>query len=78
MAKQINLGDMSVDVIFKNIKNIHLGVYPPDGKVRVAAPARTSLDALRVYVISKLAWIRQQQKKLQDQTRETPREFLDR
>jgi hypothetical protein len=78
MTTQINLGDMSVDVVFKNIKNIHLGVYPPDGKVRVAAPARTSLDTLRVFVISKLAWIRQQQKKLREQTREAPREFLDR
>jgi len=78
MTTQINLGDIAVDVVFKNIKNIHLGVYPPDGKVRIAAPARMSLDTLRVFVISKLTWIRQQQKKLRDQARETPREFLDR
>jgi len=78
MTTQINLGDIAVDVVFKDIKNIHLGVYPPDGKVRVAAPARTSLDTLRVFVISKLTWIRQQQNKLRDQARETPREFLDR
>ena len=78
MTTQINLGDIAVDVVFKDIKNIHLGVYPPDGKVRVAAPARMSLDTLRVFVISKLTWIRQQQKKLRDQARETPREFLDR
>jgi len=78
MTTQINLGDIAVDVVFKDIKNIHLGVYPPDGKVRIAAPARMSLDTLRVFVISKLTWIRQQQKKLRDQARETPREFLDR
>jgi len=78
MTTQINLGDIAVDVVFKDIKNIHLGVYPPDGKVRIAAPARMSLDTLRVFVISKLTWIRQQQRKLRDQARETPREFLDR
>jgi len=63
----------AVDVVFKDIKNIHLGVYPPDGKVRIAAPARVSLDTLRVFAVSKLAWIRQQQRKLREQARETPR-----
>lgn len=78
MAKQIKLGEIAVDVVFKDIKNIHLSVYPPDGKVRIAAPIRMSLDTLRVFAISKLAWIKQQQKKLQSQERETPREYLDR
>jgi len=78
MTSRIDLGDISVDVVFKDIKNIHLGVYPPDGKVRIAAPARMSLDTLRVFAVSKLAWIRQQQRKLREQARETPREFLDR
>jgi predicted metal-dependent hydrolase len=78
MATQINLGDIAVDVVFKDIKNVHLSVYPPEGKVRVSAPSRMSLDTLRAFVISKLAWIKQQQKNLREQTRETPREFLDR
>jgi hypothetical protein len=78
MTMQITLGDIAVDVVFKDIKNIHLGVYPPDCRVRLAAPARTSLDTLRVFVISKLAWIRQQRKKLREQTREPPRGYLDR
>jgi len=43
-----------------------------------AAPTRMSLDTIRLFTISKLAWIRQQQKKLRDQARETPREYLDR
>jgi len=78
MTEQINLGDISVDVVFKDIKNVHLSVYPPDGKVRLSAPSRMSLDKLRAFVISKLAWIKQQQKNLREQTREAPREFLDR
>jgi predicted metal-dependent hydrolase len=75
---QIQLGDMVVDVLFKDIKNIHLSVYPPDGKVRISAPLRMNIDTIRVFAIAKLAWIRQQQKKLREQGRETPREYLDR
>lgn len=77
-AARITLGDIAVDVVFKNIKHIHLSVYPPDGKVRLAAPARLSLETLRVFAVSKLPWIRQQQRRLREQARETPREFLDR
>jgi len=78
MTDQIKVGDISVDVIFKDIKNVHLSVYPPTGRVRIAAPTRMSLDTIRLYVISKLEWIKKQQKKLQGQERETPREYLDR
>lgn len=78
MADQINVGDISVDVIFKDIKNVHLSVYPPTGRVRIAAPTRMSLDTIRLYVIAKLDWIKKQQTKLQSQQRETPREYLDR
>lgn len=78
MTALITLGDIAVDVVFKNIKHIHLSVYPPDGKVRLAAPARLSLETLRVFAVSKLPWIRQQQHRLRAQARETPREFLDR
>lgn len=75
---QIQLGEMVVDVLFKDIKNIHLSVYPPDGKVRISAPLRMNIDTIRVFAITKLGWIRQQQKKLREQSRETPREYLDR
>ncbi len=78
MATQIELGKISVDVVFKDIKNVHLSVYPPTGRVRISAPSRMSLDTVRVYAISKLDWIKQQQKKLQEQERETKREYLDR
>ena len=78
MAARLNLGGVAVDVVFKNIKNIHLSVYPPTGRVRISAPARMKLDTIRVFAISKLGWIRQQQRKLRGQPRETPREYLDR
>jgi predicted metal-dependent hydrolase len=78
MIRQVKLGDITADVVLKDIKNVHLSVYPPVGKVRISAPLRMSLDTIRVFAISKLAWIKQQQKKLQEQERETPREYLDR
>jgi predicted metal-dependent hydrolase len=78
MATQITLGNLTVNVVFKDIKNIHLSVYPPDGKVRISAPTRMNLDTVRVFAISKLGWIKQQQEKLRSQDRETPREYLDR
>ena len=78
MVSELKLGAMDVDVVLKDIKNVHLSVHPPAGRVRVSAPARMSLDTIRVFVISKLDWIRQQQKKLREQERETPREYLDR
>ena len=61
MVTQINLGDIAVDVVFKDIKNVHLSVYPPTGQVRISAPLRMDLDTIRVFAISKLGWIKQQQ-----------------
>ncbi len=78
MLSQIQLGDIAVDVVRKDIKNVHLSVHPPTGRVRIAAPARMKLDTIRVFAISKLSWIKQQQRKLREQERETPREYLDR
>ena len=75
MVTQIDLGGIPVDVVKKDIKNIHLSVHPPTGRVRIAAPLRMNLVTIRVFAISKLAWIKQQQKKLREQERETPREI---
>ena len=77
MLMQIELDDIKVDVVFKNIKNIHLSVHPPNGRVRIAAPLRMNADAIRVFAISKLSWIREQQEKIRAQDRETPREYLN-
>jgi predicted metal-dependent hydrolase len=76
--KQIDIGGITVDVVFKNIKNVHLSVHPPTGRVRISAPARMKLETLRVYAISKINWIKKHQKKFQEQERETHREYLDR
>ncbi|MEW4569500.1 SprT family zinc-dependent metalloprotease [Tautonia sp. JC769] len=78
MGTEIRLGDIAVDVELKDIKNVHLSVYPPTGRVRIAAPSRMSLDTIRVFAISKLGWIKRQQAIIRSQERETPREFIDR
>jgi hypothetical protein len=69
---------MRVDLVRKDIKNVHLSVHPPAGRVRIAAPRHLSDDAIRAFAIRKLRWIRRQQSRLQEQERETPREFLNR
>lgn len=78
MVTRIEVGEISMDVVQKDIKNIHLSVYPPTGTVRISAPSRMDLDTIRVFAISKLGWIKKQQQKLREQERETPREYLDR
>jgi predicted metal-dependent hydrolase len=78
MGTQIRLGDIAVDVTLKNIKNVHLSVYPPVGKVHISAPSYMSLETIRVFAISKLIWIKRQQRKLREQERETPRNYIDR
>jgi predicted metal-dependent hydrolase len=78
MVTQVHLGDIAVDVVRKDIKNVHLSVHPPTGKVRIAAPARMSLATIRVFAISKLGWIKRHQHTVREQERETPREYLDR
>jgi predicted metal-dependent hydrolase len=74
----IQLGDIAIKVVQKNIKNVHLSVYPPNGRVRISAPLRMNLEKIRIFAISKLAWIKQQQQKLRSQEREVPREYIDR
>lgn len=72
----ITLGEITIEVELKDIKNIHLSVYPPKRRVRIAAPSRMNLDTMRIYAISKLGWIKKQQKKFQLQVREAPSEYL--
>ncbi len=76
--QQINLGDIVVDVVQKDIKHLHLSVYPPTGRVKIAAPERMNIDTIRIYAISKLDWIRKQQAKQKAQEREAPRDYLTR
>ncbi len=76
--EELYLGELTIEVELKDIKNIHLSVNPPNGRVRIAAPKRMELDTIRVYAISKLGWIRQQQKKFDAQERESPRAYINR
>lgn len=78
MNETIQLGEISIAVTRKDIKNVHLTVHPPDGRVTLAAPYNTRLEVARAYAISKLVWIREQQRKLGGQARETPRQFVER
>ncbi len=65
-----------MEVVRKDIKNLHVGVYPPSGRVRVAAPLRLDDDAVRLAVISRLGWIRRQQAMFAQQDRQSQREFV--
>ena len=78
MTETIHIGDLSIQVKKKDIKHVHLSVHPPDGRVTLVAPTATRLDVVRAYAISRLSWIRQQQRKLKNQARETPRQFIER
>lgn len=75
---RITVSGLPVEIIRKGIKNLHLGVYPPNGRVRVAAPTRIHNDAVRLVVISKLAWIKRQRKRFHAQARQTDREYASR
>ena len=70
------VGDLEVEVVRKDIKNLHLGVYPPAGRVRVAVPLRVDDEAVRLAVIGKLGWIRRHQARFAAQPRQSEREMV--
>lgn len=78
MNTVLDIGGVPVDVTFKDIKNVHLSVHPPTGRVRISAPRRMSLDNVRLFAVSKIGWIKKNQRKLAAQAREAPREYLER
>ena len=78
MGATLRLGELRIELVRKDIRNVHLSVHPPNGRIRIAAPRHLSDAAVRAFAIGKLGWIRKQQWKLQEQERETPREYLDR
>ncbi len=77
MPEVIQLGGISAEVFRKNIKNIHISANPPDGRVRISCPSRYTLDKIRSYALTKLVWIKQQQRKLREQPRESPLQYTD-
>lgn len=78
MPETIEIGGVVVDVTRKDVKHVHLSVHPPHGRVTLVAPLTTRLDVARAYAITKLGWIRDQQERLQNQARESPRRFIGR
>jgi predicted metal-dependent hydrolase len=78
MSETIKLGEISIRVTKKDIKNVHLSVHPPSGRITLVTPKATRLEVARAYAISKLGWIRNQQEKLDKQARETSRKFVER
>ena len=73
---QIVVSNISVEVIRKNIKNMHLAVLPPDGRVRVSAPTQLTDEAITMFVRTKLGWIKKQQEKFQQQPRQSERQYV--
>lgn len=75
-SQHISVSGLPVEVVRKPIKNLHLGVYPPNGRVRVAAPLAMTDDAIRLTVVAKLAWIRRHRERFASQERQSPREYV--
>lgn len=75
-AEKIAIANLEIDVIRKNIKNMHLAVYPPTGRIRLSAPQRTDAEVVRLFAISKLAWIKKHVKNFKEQPRETKRQYV--
>ncbi len=78
MTETILLGDITIAMTRKDIKNVHLSVHPPSGRVTLVTPLATRPEVARAYAASKIGWIRVQQAKLLGQARETPRKFVER
>lgn len=75
-SEKITIANIEIDVIRKNIKNMHLAVYPPSGRVRLAAPEKTDYEVVRLFAISKLGWLKKHIKNFKSQLRETPRQYV--
>lgn len=76
MSARLQMAEFEVEIVRKKIKNVHLSVLPPNGAVRVSAPERLNDQVLKSYILSKIGWIRRQQAAMDDQPRESLREFL--
>ena len=72
----MTVGDFRVLVVRKNIKNLHLGVYPPDGRLRMAVPLKTTDDAVRLMIVAKTAWLKKQIAKFAGQQQQSQRRYV--
>ena len=74
--KNLRINDIEVEIHKKNIKNLHLSVLPPQGRVRVSAPNNMNDEAIRVFIITKIGWIKRQQEKYKNQPRQCERAYV--
>ena len=72
----LKIGDITIDVFRKPIKNIHLRIYPPDGRIQISAPEKMPLDAVRLFAITKLEWIKKKQQEVTHFSRQSKREYV--
>ncbi len=72
----LQIANIEIDFVRKDIKNMHLTVYPPLGRIRLAVPQKTDEEVLRLFAISKLGWIKKHVKNFKEQARETKRDYL--
>jgi predicted metal-dependent hydrolase len=77
MTSHLQLGDLTIDLVRKNIKHLYLRVLPPAGIVRISAPRRMDIETIRLFAISRLGWIEKQQEKIRLQARQNPGEYSD-
>jgi predicted metal-dependent hydrolase len=75
---QIKVNDIEIDVVRKDIKNMHLAVYPPTGRIRIAVPLRVNDESVRLFIASKMAWIKRNQRNFKSQERQSPYEYVER
>lgn len=75
-TEMAQIGGIDVEIVRKPIKNLHIGCYPPEGRVRVAAPEHVSADAIRLAVLTRMAWITRKQATFRGQERQSPRRFV--
>lgn len=78
MVETIRLGEFAIAVERKSVKNVHLSVHPPNGRVTLVAPNGTRLEVVRAYAATRLGWIRKQQATLRGQAREPRRQYVER
>ena len=72
----LSISNLTIDIVRKDIKNMHLAVYPPHGRIRLSAPENSDSEMMRLFAISKIGWIKKHIKNFEAQPRETPREYI--
>jgi len=73
---RISVANIPIEVVRKDIKHLHLGVYPPEGRVRISAPLRFSSETIRLFAVSRIVWIKKQKLKFAGQERQPRRDYV--